>query len=474
MPRKQTLAGACRRGDDALIADLCARGAVWTVGTLTAAWRPRTGRRAAGERGAGRQAAPRGDCRAGRRRLVHQAGNQDHRQMKRAACVRSHSFAAPAAAAVRTSPSAGCPSAAPAGYVHRAVPRVQARTYFAAMETIPVLCTISEIVTSDGVTIAMFLKDISNLKAQEQLLEEQKRKTDLLLRNILPEAVISLLKKNSDELIATKYPSVTIAFADIVGFTPMASGMSPAQLVSMLNGLFCMWDTMLPYYRVEKVKTIGDCYMIAGGMPTANATHPEDVTEFCIAMFHMLHIFNSATGHDVHLRVGVNTGPVVAGVIGRTKWAYDMWGDAVNLASRLESSGVPDRIQVSEATTSVLREKGYAFESRGKIEIKGKGNTECFLLAEPKADQARRPLDADVLQQIRDKLETDFQHLHSSQHGSSTFGTGLAHNSARVTPAGSPALTEGALGAVFGGSSLVRLVTRSTIEELANICDGDV
>eukprot|EP01105_Mastigella_eilhardi_P018321 TRINITY_DN422_c0_g1_i1.p1 TRINITY_DN422_c0_g1~~TRINITY_DN422_c0_g1_i1.p1 ORF type:complete len:395 (-),score=94.53 TRINITY_DN422_c0_g1_i1:220-1404(-) len=394
--------------------------------------------------------------------------------MKRAACVRSHSFAAPAAAAVRTSPSAGCPSAAPAGYVHRAVPRVQARTYFAAMETIPVLCTISEIVTSDGVTIAMFLKDISNLKAQEQLLEEQKRKTDLLLRNILPEAVISLLKKNSDELIATKYPSVTIAFADIVGFTPMASGMSPAQLVSMLNGLFCMWDTMLPYYRVEKVKTIGDCYMIAGGMPTANATHPEDVTEFCIAMFHMLHIFNSATGHDVHLRVGVNTGPVVAGVIGRTKWAYDMWGDAVNLASRLESSGVPDRIQVSEATTSVLREKGYAFESRGKIEIKGKGNTECFLLAEPKADQARRPLDADVLQQIRDKLETDFQHLHSSQHGSSTFGTGLAHNSARVTPAGSPALTEGALGAVFGGSSLVRLVTRSTIEELANICDGDV
>lgn len=131
--------------------------------------------------------------------------------------------------------------------------------------------------------------------------------------------------------------------------------------------------------------------MVTGGMPEPSRTHAEDVLELAIAMFDTLEKYNTTQGKNLHIRLGIHTGPVVAGVIGKKKWAFDIWGDTVNFASRLESTGVPDRIQVSEATMDLLTKKGYKFESRGPRSIKGKGEVECFLLAEPKVDQAKRP-----------------------------------------------------------------------------------
>lgn len=208
--------------------------------------------------------------------------------------------------------------------------------------------------------------------------------------NILPRAIKEQLERHPGELIAQKYHKVTIAFADIVDFTPIASKLGPSELVSMLNGLVCLWDSLLEHFNVEKVKTIGDCYMVSGGMPTPNSTHAEDVLEFAIALFQALEYYNETHKSNLRIRVGMNTGPVVAGVIGKKKWAYDIWGDCVNLASRLESTGVPDRIQVSPSSLKRLEEKGYHFESRGMVAIKGKGDMECFLLEEPKAKQSKR------------------------------------------------------------------------------------
>eukprot|EP01105_Mastigella_eilhardi_P014492 TRINITY_DN3303_c0_g1_i3.p1 TRINITY_DN3303_c0_g1~~TRINITY_DN3303_c0_g1_i3.p1 ORF type:complete len:1625 (-),score=379.64 TRINITY_DN3303_c0_g1_i3:66-4940(-) len=275
-------------------------------------------------------------------------------------------------------------------------------------ELITVLFSTTEIVTAKGVTIAMFMKDIRKLKAQEAALEAHKQQADALLLNILPKTVKEQLEAHPGQLLAQKYKQVTIAFADIVEFTPMASRMTPHELVSMLNQLFCMWDVMLGHFNVEKVKTIGDCYMVAGGMPTPNSTHAADVLEFCIAMFITLGQFNETTNRSLQIRIGINTGPAVAGVIGKSKWAFDLWGDAVNLASRLESSGVPGRIQISESARDLLSVQGYEFESRGNVVIKGKGEVECFLLKEPKALQAKRQLPE--IQVIADEVETPSFH----------------------------------------------------------------
>ncbi|KAH3761604.1 PAS domain S-box protein [Pelomyxa schiedti] len=294
---------------------------------------------------------------------------------------------------------------------------------------IPTLLSISEICSAQGATVAMFFKDISKLKAQEQALEQQKLKADMLLENILPKPVMDQLEAHPGKLIAQKYTSATIAFADIVEFTPLASNMAPGELVSMLNGLFCLWDSLLDIYNVEKVKTVGDCYMVVGGMPTTNSTHPEDVLEFAIAMFSALEFFNVHRHHKLRIRVGLNTGPVVAGVIGKKKWAFDLWGDAVNLASRLESTGVPNRIQVSQHTQERLSNRGYTFEGRGLISIKGKGDIDCFLLDEPKANQAKKPLPPDFfagsLCEMGDEEGWDmggkvFSHSPSVQLGSPT------------------------------------------------------
>ena len=186
------------------------------------------------------------------------------------------------------------------------------------------------------------------------------------------------IERQDRPLIAEAYKEVTVLFADIVGFTRMSANIVPTVLVHTLNQLFSKWDSLCETYGLEKIKTIGDCYMAAGGVPERTLDHARNVLEFAVAMMKSLDDFNMETNNQLQLRIGINTGSVVAGVIGTKKFSYDLWGDAVNVASRMESTGLPNRIQVSQTTYDELK-NDYVFEERGKLHVKGKGTMIAYL-----------------------------------------------------------------------------------------------
>ncbi len=211
----------------------------------------------------------------------------------------------------------------------------------------------------------------------EQLRIEREQSEKLLL-NILPVPIADRLKRG-ESTIADGFSEVTVLFSDLVGFTAMSAQMSATKLVQNLNRLFSAFDALAIDLGVEKVKTIGDAYMVVGGLPIPQGDHAERIADMGLGMLEAIDVYNQAADVPLGIRIGINTGPVVAGVIGTTKFAYDLWGDAVNTASRMESTGVPGRIQVSPSTYALLREK-YEFEARGKIEVKGKGKMQTYLL----------------------------------------------------------------------------------------------
>ena len=176
-------------------------------------------------------------------------------------------------------------------------------------------------------------------------------------------------------------------FADLVGFTAMASHTSPEELVTMLNELFSMYDALAERHGLEKIKTIGDSYMVVAGIPQPVPDSAGVITEMAQDMLTDLAAYSRRRGVALSVRIGIHTGSVVAGVIGTKKFNYDLWGDTVNTASRMESSGVPDRIQVSEATYQLLADR-FTFEERGPIEIKGKGAMKVYLLEGKRAAKA--------------------------------------------------------------------------------------
>ena len=208
----------------------------------------------------------------------------------------------------------------------------------------------------------------------------EREKSESLLLNVLPAPIAERLKRG-ERTIADQFTEVTILFSDVVGFTAMSSRITPAQLVDRLGDIFQRFDAVAADCGVEKIKTIGDAYFAVAGVPEAKSDHAERVVELALGMRRALQRYNSRADDSLEIRIGINTGPVVAGVIGTTKFAYDLWGDAVNVASRMESTGVPGRIQVSPSTYAKLREK-YEFESRGEIEVKGKGMMQTYLLVE--------------------------------------------------------------------------------------------
>jgi adenylate cyclase len=223
-------------------------------------------------------------------------------------------------------------------------------------------------------------------------LKEEKERSEALLRNILPNPVVLRLQAG-ETLIADRFEDVSILFADIVEFTPAAARMSPSQLVDRLNRMFSEFDILALQLGVEKIKTIGDAYMAATGLPEPRPDHAEAIVQFGLGMLTILERLNGTREEDpLRIRIGIHTGPVVAGVIGHHKFIYDVWGDTVNVASRLEANSLPDRIQVSEATRRVLPAH-YDFERRGTIDLKGRGFTEAFLLVppEPRPDRPRSP-----------------------------------------------------------------------------------
>jgi class 3 adenylate cyclase len=212
--------------------------------------------------------------------------------------------------------------------------------------------------------------------------EELHRENERLLLNILPEPIAERLR-NGEALIADKFEDVTLLFADIVEFTQMASDMSPDELVRVLNDVFTVFDTLVEEYGLEKVKTIGDAYMVIGGMLDPSDDHVERVAAMALDLADRVGADEAAVRLGIRFRVGIHCGPIIAGVIGTKKFIYDVWGDTVNVASRMESLGVPGRIQVTGAVEQRLREK-FRFEARGIIDVKGKGPTPTWFLAGPR------------------------------------------------------------------------------------------
>jgi class 3 adenylate cyclase len=213
--------------------------------------------------------------------------------------------------------------------------------------------------------------------AEARLAEEHERSERLLL-NVLPEAISARLKEDS-HAIADAFSDVTVLFADIVGFTELSAKLDPAALVKMLNEIFSRFDDLAQELGLEKIKTIGDCYMVAAGLPNPRADHAVAAARMAIGMRAALEAHNEASGHALHIRIGLHSGPVVAGVIGKRKFIYDMWGDTVNTASRMESSGIADEIQVTRAVYDKLKAE-FELDPRGTIKVKGKGEMETFLL----------------------------------------------------------------------------------------------
>lgn len=220
------------------------------------------------------------------------------------------------------------------------------------------------------------------LRDQEQAflqqLHAEREKSERLLLNVLPAAIAERLKQG-EATIAESFPDVSVLFADLANFTQLSEQTPAPRLVDLLNEIFSAFDRLAEHHGVEKIKTIGDSYMVVGGLPMPCANHADRLAYMGLDMQEAIREFNALHRTNLALRVGIHSGPVVAGIIGRRKFSYDLWGDTVNLASRMESHGQPGEIQVSEATRRKLGE-GFICEPRGPILIKGKGSLPAFLV----------------------------------------------------------------------------------------------
>ena len=215
------------------------------------------------------------------------------------------------------------------------------------------------------------------VRSRRALAVEQQRSERLLL-NVLPAPIAARLKAG-EGVIADAFPEVTVLFADLVDFTRRSRRIGPAQVVATLNELFSAFDVLAQRHGLEKIKTIGDAYMVAGGLPEPRPDHAEAVAEMALAMQAEVAGHADPSGRPLQLRIGIDTGPVEAGVIGTSKFSYDLWGDTVNTASRMESLGVAGCIQVTARTYQRLRD-GYRFEPRGPIPVRGMGEMVTYLL----------------------------------------------------------------------------------------------
>jgi class 3 adenylate cyclase len=213
--------------------------------------------------------------------------------------------------------------------------------------------------------------------AHRLLLAEQERSEGLLL-NVLPAPIADRLKQG-EEVIADRFPEVTVLFADLVDFTASSDRSSPERVVQVLADLFTAFDRLAARHGLEKIKTVGDAYMVAGGLPVPRPDHAEAVAEMALAVREEAGRHRDPAGRPLQVRIGIDSGPVVAGVIGTAKFSYDLWGDTVNTASRMESIGVPGCIQVTDRAYRRLRDR-YRFERRGPVQVKGKGELVTWFL----------------------------------------------------------------------------------------------
>jgi guanylate cyclase len=235
-------------------------------------------------------------------------------------------------------------------------------------------------ITVGGAIVFTLLAVFANQRRDAQA------RADNLLLNILPRSIADRLKAET-RTIADEFSSASILFADVVDFTPLAERLPPAEVVGMLDHLFGHFDVLADRYGLEKIKTIGDCYMVAAGVPSPRPDHARALALMALDMQAAMQSVDEVDHLGLELRIGINSGPVVAGVIGRKRFLYDLWGDAVNTASRMESHGTSGRIQITRATKELVEDE-FVCEPRGSIQLKGKGETETWYLVGRRADGA--------------------------------------------------------------------------------------
>jgi class 3 adenylate cyclase len=211
-----------------------------------------------------------------------------------------------------------------------------------------------------------------------RLLGQERERSERLLRSILPAPIAERLKEGP-EVIADHYPEATVLFADLVDFTSLAAELPPQDVVALLNAIFTAFDGLARQHGLEKIKTVGDAYMAVAGVPEPRPDHAQTAAAMALGMRAAVARLSGERGLPLRLRIGMHSGAVVAGVIGKDKFSYDLWGDTVNVASRMESQGVPGGIQVSAATYALLREQ-YGFRERGLLQVKGRGEVRTYLL----------------------------------------------------------------------------------------------
>ena len=243
------------------------------------------------------------------------------------------------------------------------------------------LVTTAAVITCVGTHLADQLRRREH-RARWELFQEREAAEQLLL-NILPASIVERLKRDQ-AAIAEGFLEATVLFVDLVGFTPLSAKMAPTKLVAMLNEIFSRLDALTEKYGLEKIKTIGDAYMAVAGVPTPRKDHAVAVANMALELRDVASRFQTPTGEPIRVRIGINSGPVVAGVIGTKKFSYDLWGDTVNTAARMEAHAEPDTIQVTERTYERLRTQ-FHFEPRGTIEVKGKGEMKTYVLIGPRA-----------------------------------------------------------------------------------------
>jgi class 3 adenylate cyclase/CheY-like chemotaxis protein len=219
---------------------------------------------------------------------------------------------------------------------------------------------------------------LEQIKKEHELVVAEQEKTEKLLLNILPRPIATRLK-GGEKLIADSHQAVTVLFMDLVGFTKLSRTTTAEKLVKMLNAIFSTFDLLVERSGLEKIKTIGDSYMLVSGAPKAREDHAQAAADLALAMIDALAKINRVNQTDLQARIGLNSGPVVAGVIGIRKFTYDLWGDTVNFASRMESSGIAGRVHCSTATAELLG-ADFELEDRGPIEVKGIGQTHTFFI----------------------------------------------------------------------------------------------
>src|SRR5215212_1760633 len=239
------------------------------------------------------------------------------------------------------------------------------------------------VIGTSSVAFALLASFATQRDVALKALQAEQAKSEALLMNVLPSSIAERLREATDT-IADQFDSASILFADVVGFTPLAERLPPAEMVGILDHLFSRFDALVERHSLEKIKTIGDCYMAAAGVPDPRADHARTAALLALDMRETVATSPELGDSGVELRIGINSGPVVAGVIGTKRFTYDLWGDAVNTASRMESHGTPGEIQITRATYELLRDE-FDCRHRGTIEVKGKGEMETWYLVGSKS-----------------------------------------------------------------------------------------